>query len=43
MSEEPRCQKVFMMVFDGSVEKGLRLCCKSRRKEGNSYGVEKEF
>ena len=32
-----------MMVFNGSVEKGLRLCCKFRRKEGSSYGVEKAF
>ena len=43
MSEEPRCRNVFMLVFNGSVEKGLRLCCKSRRKKGNCYRVEKTF
>ena len=42
-----KMSKRFYDSFNGSMEKGLRLCCKSRRKEGrkegNSYGVEKEF
>ena len=38
MSEEPRCRKKWQWGI-----KDLHLCCKSCRKEGNSYGVEKEF
>ena len=45
--ERTKMSKSFYGGFNGSVEKGLRLCCKSRRKEGrmegNSYGDEKEF
>ena len=48
--EERRCRKVLWWFLMAAWNKGLRLCCKSRRKEGRKegekwscYRVEKAF